>query len=139
LSQTFRVIGRDLIATIYDGGAVDGSGSFVTPIAVDTLCRELRISEEIGEIDVAALGDLTKRLRPDQAEWTIEADLVVESSGLVNIALGNYVKVVTKAHSAFAANAEYTGFLKNLEVVSRMGDACTQRMTLRGPADQAVA
>lgn len=138
---TMRVIGSDLSCNIYDGGAVDGGTDFnpLAPIAIDVLAREVRISEEVGEIDCSALGDATKRLRPDQTEWTIELDLVVETTGLISIALGNYVFVEHKAHSGFATNAEYTGYLKSLEVVSRMGETCTQRITLRGPADMTVA
>lgn len=132
---TMRVIGRDASLTIYDGGAVDSDPDFDTPVVVDTLCREIRISEEIGEIDVAAFGDATKRFRPDQSEWTIEFDMVVETTGLVDIAIGNYVKAETKAYSGFVASVDYEGILRNLEVVSRMGDICVQRMTLRGPAD----
>jgi len=139
MSQTFRVIGRDLSCDIYDGGAVDGAPSYGSAIAVDTLAREVRLAVEVGEIDVSALGDATKRFRPDQSEWTIEMDLVVESIGLINIDIGDYVKVEYKAYSGFATASTYEGFMKNLEIVSREGTACIQRMTLRGPADQTVA
>lgn len=135
---TMRVIGRDLDCDIYAGGAVDGTPNYGSAIPIEGRIRELRISEEVGEIDNAALGDTTKRIRPDQSEWTIEADLVVETSGLIAITLGHYVKLVTKAYSSFGA-ATYEGFLKSLEVVSRMGETCTQRITLRGPADMTVA
>jgi len=138
MSQTFRVIGRDVYCEIYDGGAVDGTPSYGSAVSINGRARELRISEEIGEIDVAALGDLTKRLRPDQAEWTIEADMVIESTGIVSITLGNYVKLITKAYSSFGA-ATYEGFLKSQDIVSRMGETAVQRITLRGPADMTVA
>lgn len=136
MAQTMRVIGRDVDVDIYDGGAVDGGGEFIgDPIAIDLLAREVRVSDEVGEIDTSALGDAAKRFRPDQSEWTVEFDLVVETTGLIDIALGNYVQVDYKAYSGFALATTYVGFLKNLEVVSRMGDVCIQRMTVRGSAD----
>lgn len=136
---TMRVIGRDANCDIYDGGACDGTPTYGSAIAVDLIAREIRVALEIGEIDTSALGDTTKRFRPDQGEWTIELDLVVETSGLIDISLGNYVKVEYKAYSGFSIAATYEGFLKGLEVTSRMGDVCIQRMTLRGPADMTVA
>lgn len=138
MAQAFRVIGRDLDCDIYDGGAVDGSPSYGAATAIEGRIRELRISDEVGEIDNAALGDATKRFRPDQSEWTIEADMVIESTGIVSITLGNYVKLITKAYSSFGA-ATYEGFLKSQDIVSRMGETAVQRITLRGPADMTVA
>lgn len=141
MAQTMRVIGRDLSCNIYDGGAVDGATGFdpEAPIAVGVLAREVRRSAEVGEIDTSALGDADKRFRPDQGEWTIELDLVVEVTGLIDIDLGNYVFVEHRAFSSWVSADEFTGFLKNLEVVSRMGEVCVQRMTLRGPADETPA
>lgn len=135
---SMRVIGRDLDCDIYAGGAVDGSPSYGAAIAIEGRIRELRTSDEVGEIDTSALGDAAKRFRPDQSEWEIEADMVVEVGGLPAIVLGNYVKLVTKAYSTFGA-ATYEGFLKKITLTSRMGDVCMQSITVRGPADMTVA
>ena len=132
--MAYRLLGQDILCSIYAGGAFDGTPGYGAEQVVEALARSVSYKEDVSTRDMRGLGSTAKRMRPaNDAGWSLELKLLVSSGGLVTVVTGQYAKVVLKLLSSFSAST-YEGIVVSQSIEAPDGEQI-QTIVIEGPAD----
>jgi len=110
--MAYRLVGQDCSVTLNIGGTWDGTPNWEGANSVKALARSVRLSDTVSVHEVGtALGDTTRKIRPQRASYRCELELFVLNSGIVAIDEGEYASVVFNELSGLGANHTYTGLV----------------------------
>ena len=130
-----RLIAQDALVTIYDGGAYAASGpTYATGIPVQAFAKSIKIDDKVNLVDLRGWGDARAKKRPTYGETTITLEIMIENSGKVAVANGNFGKIVFTPISGGTAET-YEGIWANFGTDASLDNAQMQTLVLECDAD----
>lgn len=134
--MAYRTVGQDCSVTLNIGGAWDGTPNWEGANSVKSLARSVRLQDTVSVHEMAGLGDMTRKIRPQRASYRCELELYVDSGGVIAIDEGEFASVVVNEVSGLGTNHTYTGIVT--EVSLDVPDAPQiQRIVIEGNAETA--
>jgi hypothetical protein len=135
--MAYRTVGQDCSCTLNIGGAWDGTVNLEGANSVKGIARSIRLDDSISVHEVGtALGDTTRKIRPQRASYRCEIEMYVESTGIIAIDEGEYAQVVFNELSGLGSNHTYNGLVISTSLDVPDGPQ-VQRIVIEGNAETA--
>ena len=137
-----RTIGRDMVLTLFDQGAQDGTpntpGTAVAnpgSTGISALAKSVKYECRGNTVDVSAEADTSVALRGTFTEESVDVDCAVASGGIMALTLNNYYAATIKVISSLAVLCNLTGILTKNGWSSGGDGPQSQSITVEGPAE----
>ena len=123
-----RNIGQDSIVSVYDAGGFSASPTFGGVIATQAFAKSIKMDDKVNTVDMHAIGDTRKKLRPTFGETQLVVDLMIQGTPVV-ITMGGNGKIAFQA-SASQTIVNYTGVWTGNSIDISADNPQTQTITL---------
>lgn len=118
--MSFRLIGHDSAIQITLGGSANGAApSWGSASVLTGYCKSISVDEQADMVDVTAIGDGLKKMRPRRISAKLKVEQMVLSGGRLGLGIvGQWIKVEMKVLSSLSTYDTFVGIISavNLNV-----------------------
>ena len=140
--MAYRLVGQDCDVTLADGGAWDGDNTIGAATSYKARAKSVRVEDSISVHEMGtALGDTTRKIRPQRSQIRAEIDLQVLNTGiLTGFSVGNVASLVLDPLLTTTTTGvyTYTGLVMSNSLDVPDGEQ-VQRLVIEGPVDGVVS